>query len=565
MSTRRTCHGMWLAGIAIAVIGCSNDASGPTPTLTAAAIDVASGDNQIGVAGGRLPAPITAKVTDGLGKPMSGMTVAFAVASGGGTVSATTVVSDAQGMAATGWTLGSGVATGAQHLTAALSGATRKQVTFTAIATTRAVLGKLRGDGQSGEVAQALADQPTVVVLDTAGNPLAGVTVTWQVISGGGSVSASQSVSDSSGEASTTWTLGAKVGAGAHSLRAAVDASASTDFTASAVLTAGVLAMVAGDNQATMTVLLVPTPPVVRVTTLGEEGVPVEGVPVNWAVTAGGGQAEAAPVLTGPDGTASTFWVLGSEAGTNNQGLRASVPGLVGSPVAFVASATPRPQGRYRVSKVSGDLQEGVAALTLTQPLVVLVQDSSGRPAVGVKVDWEAGGGFLWGEGSVTPSSSLTDAAGRASAIATLPWWAGQNQTAGIAIARDETCNATEYCVPGLAVFTATVLTAPPVFIDLVSGSAQTAVAGTQLPLPLAVRVQDGFGNDIKDAIVEWAADAGSGSTSVAASMTDANGIATARWTIGIVPGSDNQVAHATVSGVPGLSVTFTASATAGP
>ena len=74
MCTRRANHGMWLAGIAIAVIGCSNDASGPTPTVSTATIDIAFGDDQVGVAGGWLPMPLTAKVTDGSGKPMSGMT-----------------------------------------------------------------------------------------------------------------------------------------------------------------------------------------------------------------------------------------------------------------------------------------------------------------------------------------------------------------------------------------------------------------------------------------------------------------------------------------------------------
>ncbi len=563
MCTRRANHGMWLAGIAIAVIGCSNDASGPTPTVSTATIDIAFGDNQVGVAGGWLPMPLTAKVTDGSGKPMSGMTVTFAVASGGGKLNAATVVTDAQGLAATEWALGSGVTPGAQQATATLTGATGKEVTFTATATTRAFLAKLRGDGQTGEVTQALADQPTVVVRDTVGNPLAGVPVTWQVVSGGGSVSASQSISDSSGRASTSWTLGAKVGAGVHSLRAAVASSASTNFAASAVLTAGTLTIVAGDNQVAMEGLFVETPPTVLAKTPGPTGVAVEGVPVQWEVTAGGGYRQEARVLTGRDGTATNYWQLGFGVGSNNQGLRAFVAGDSGALVAFVASTVTRPRGPYTVSIVSGNLQAATAATTLIEPLVVLVQDSSGQPAVGVLVDWEAGGGFLWGEGSITPSNSLTDSDGRASAIATLPWWAGPSLTAGVAIARGEGC--IESCLPGIAVFTATVLAAPPATVLVYGGFGQTAAAGRLLPLPIVVFVEDMFGNGIPGVTVNWAAADGSGSTTVASSVTNASGKASTGWTIGNTVGTNNQIATATVAGLLGSPVTFTASATAGP
>jgi len=57
---------------------------------------------------------------------------------------------------------------------------------------------------------------------------------------------------------------------------------------------------------------------------------------------------------------------------------------------------------------------------------------------------------------------------------------------------------------------------------------------------------------------------AGSGSTAVASSITNASGIASSGWTIGTVAGAGNQSATATAAGLAGSPVTFTASATAG-
>ncbi|MBU7587107.1 MAG: DUF4082 domain-containing protein [Nostoc sp. TH1S01] len=66
-----------------------------------------SGDNQTGTVGSTLPTPLVVQVKDGSGNPQPGVTVNFAVTSGGGSVSPTSVITDANGQANTILTLGS--------------------------------------------------------------------------------------------------------------------------------------------------------------------------------------------------------------------------------------------------------------------------------------------------------------------------------------------------------------------------------------------------------------------------------------------------------------------------
>ena len=148
-------------------------------------------------------------------------------------------------------------------------------------------------------------------------------------------------------------------------------------------------------------------------------GVPVRGVPVSWAVTAGGGSVLSATTITG-DGVATNYWSVGGTIGTNNQGLSASGAGLTGSPVNFVASATAPPT---QMALFSGDAQTGTAGQALAQPLVVLVRDAASAPVAGVTVTWQvtAGGGTLSGTNQLHPTPLVTPPSGLPSAPSRAP------------------------------------------------------------------------------------------------------------------------------------------------
>ena len=82
----------------------------------------------------RAPATaLTVKVTDATGNVVSGQSVTFAVATGGGSLSATTTSADVNGLATTVWTLGS--LGGTQTVTATSGTLSGSPATFTATAT----------------------------------------------------------------------------------------------------------------------------------------------------------------------------------------------------------------------------------------------------------------------------------------------------------------------------------------------------------------------------------------------------------------------------------------------
>ena len=101
-------------------------------SLVAKTIAMQSGDGQKGIVRAALAQPVVVKVTASDGIGVAGVNVAFAAATGGGSVGSAAVVTDAAGLASTTWTLGS--STGEQTLTASTAGLTGSPVTFKATA-----------------------------------------------------------------------------------------------------------------------------------------------------------------------------------------------------------------------------------------------------------------------------------------------------------------------------------------------------------------------------------------------------------------------------------------------
>ncbi|MGZ3499815.1 MAG: Ig-like domain-containing protein [Gemmatimonadaceae bacterium] len=100
----------------------------------------------------------------------------------------------------------------------------------------------------------------------------------------------------------------------------------------------------------------------------------------------------------------------------------------------------------------------------------------------------------------------------------------------------------------------------PPASIVLVSGDGQGAIeVGTKLGQPLSVRVTDSQGQRLSGVVVTWTT--ASGSLSPSTSSTNADGVATADWTVGTLVGTET--ATATVTGLQ--PITFTAITIAGP
>jgi hypothetical protein len=184
-------------------------------------------------------------VTDAEGNPVGGVQVTFAVTAGGGSTapsSPATRTTNGSGVAAlTSWTLGSAV--GTNTLTATASGLSGSPVTFQVSGTAgaAATIAANSATTQSGvTVGTNVPAAPSVLLTDSHGNPVAGVTVTFTVTQGGGTISPSSPAhvnTDASGIAAlTSWTVGTTPGTNTVQATASVPSGSPVPFTATAVV-----------------------------------------------------------------------------------------------------------------------------------------------------------------------------------------------------------------------------------------------------------------------------------------------------------------------------------------
>jgi hypothetical protein len=309
-------------------------------TITAgAATTMASsaGNAQAAVVGNAVGVAPAVLVTDADANPVPGVTVTFAAASGGGSVVGGSAMSDASGIATVGsWMLGAVAGTNA--LTATASGLTGSPVTFTANGTAgpAATLTNDAGDLQSATVGTSVSVLPSVKLVDANGNAVSGVSVTFVVGSGGGTITGGSQTTTAAGTAAVgSWTLGPIVGA--NSLTASVSGvTGPVTFTATGTVGApATLAKVAGDGQSASVGAAVTVAPSVKLA--DANGNAVSGGTVTFAVASGGGSITGGSQTTNASGIATVgSWTQGSSAGANT--LTASSTGVTA--VTFGATAT---------------------------------------------------------------------------------------------------------------------------------------------------------------------------------------------------------------------------------
>lgn len=249
------------------------------------------------------------------------------------TVTWTTSAASVATVSATG--LVTAMSVGTATITAAIDGLSASvDVVVTQVAIPPVLVS---GNFQSAPAASTLTEPLAVRVTDRLGTPMPGQGVTFAVLSGGGSLSATAVTSDVSGLAQTTWTLGASTVA-LHRVTAAVTGVvATTLFSATALAGPPTQMIVApgntADGQAGTIGQAVPTRPAVEVRDV--TGNPVAGATVTFTVTAGGGSLTGGAAVTDASGVATVgSWTLGPSAGVNT--LTASLAAL--TPVVFTAN-----------------------------------------------------------------------------------------------------------------------------------------------------------------------------------------------------------------------------------
>lgn len=296
----------------LAAIGCRStvDVSGAPSTII-----VVAGGSQSAAVGSPVPAAPTVRVQDGNANGVPGITVLFSVLTGGGAIIGDSAKTDADGRASVGqWILGT--SPGINSIKATVSG-TAIATSISATATPgNGVAIRISGQqGFIGLVGQIVTPAPSVLIVDTFGNPVPGTTVTFSASSGGGSVTGATAVTNANGIAQVgTWTLGPTVGS--NTLTAQAAGGASLVFTAQALTSAPLLTSVTPTTQSGY--LKFPVTNVPRVLVKDALGRALAGVTVTFNVTAGDGTITGGSALTGSDGMASpTDWRMGIGASTS--------------------------------------------------------------------------------------------------------------------------------------------------------------------------------------------------------------------------------------------------------
>lgn len=435
--------GGWKLGLVAGVQTVTATVSGLAPvTFTATAqaraattVVPTSASPQTALTGAAVAQAPAVRVTDQVGEPLPGAQVTFAVTAGGGQITPAAAITNDAGVATSGtWTLGT--AAGQNTVTATVAGVAPVQFSATAQARVPTTLTALPPTSLTGIAGLDVQITPMVRVTDQAGQPLAGVEVTFAVTAGGGTLSGPHTKTTGPpgvpGTASAgTWVLGPVPGR--NVLTATVAGLPPVEFEATGqARVATNIHAVSNTSQAAPVGTAVSLPPSVRVD--DQEGRPMPGVAVTFAVAAGGGTLTGAAATTGADGRATVgSWTLGPAGGQNV--VTATAAGL--APVQFLALG----QVATTVTAVSPTSQSAPVNTAVAQRPSVRVNDQTGQPMAGVQVTFAV----TAGGGTVTGATATTGAAG----IATVGSWtlgpaAGQNTlTASVAGVPPVTFNAT--------------------------------------------------------------------------------------------------------------------------
>jgi adhesin/invasin len=278
-------------------------------SLPATGMTYIGGDDQASAVGTQLPGLLVVRAVASDGSGVPGVPVRF-IALSGGTVREPVILTDADGYARN--TVILGPIAGLQLFEATTAGLPTITFRSTAKAGPPFRVTAIAGNNQQGIVGQVLPDALIARVSDAAGNFIAGVPVTWQVVTGGGVLEQVDTQTNLNGLALGIFRLGTLPTT--NSVR--VSASGGilfADFGATAV--AGPPAnieAVAGDGQTGLPGASL-APFTVLVT--DEFGNALPGIAVQWTVEDGGGTLSTATTSTDINGRASVSYQLPVQPG----------------------------------------------------------------------------------------------------------------------------------------------------------------------------------------------------------------------------------------------------------
>ena len=455
-------------------------------------LTVTGGNGQSGNPGTILANPLTVLASNlNNGPGISGVSVTFSDGGAGGTFNPPTAVTNSSGIATTSYTL----PPAGQVVTITASATNYKSTTFTETVQSQA-LSATSGGNQTGSPGTTLP-LPLTVTATNNGTAQSGVSVTFSDGGVGGSFNPATVVTNSSGIASTTYTLPAT--AQTVTITAGSSGYSSATFTETAV--AAALAVNAGNNQTGNVGTTLPT----ALTVLAmQNGNPVSGVSVTFTDNGAGGSFGTPTVTTGSNGLASSTYTLPSTA--KNVIITAGATG-------YTAATFNETAAVQTLATAGGNNQSGMAGTTLPTALTVLAT-SNGNPTSGVSVTFSDGGAG----GTFSSPTLTTGGSGTASTTYTLPATA---QTVTITVTGTGFTSTTfsETATPSVA------------SIAVVSGGKQTGTAGTTLPNPIVIKAKNSSGAVVAGAQISFT-DVNHGTFNPNPATTGSNGEASTTYTL---------------------------------
>ena len=518
-----------------------------TVALPASQLVLASGGAQTAAVGTALTDSVVVRTLASDGEPAQGVVVTFAVASGGGALSATADTTDVNGRASTRWTLGTTL--GAQAITAAAGGLSGSPLAIaaTGIASTPSQL--------------VIASQPSAAI--------AGVTMAPAIV---------VEVRDAFGNVATTFTGDVSVALAGTTLPTV--GGTLTRAAVKGVATFPDLALTAVGTYK----LVFTSPALTPDTTTAISITPAVAASLEFVTQPAGGTAGAAitppvtvraldafgNVVTGFTNSVSLALLDSGSAVLSGSAQQNAVSGVA----TFSALAVNLVGSTYRLVANSTALTPDTSAafsITAAAPSALVLTAQPAEPRVSgapFTVSVSTVDAFGNVSNSSTALATVSIASGPSGAV--LSGVTSRALVAGATSFPDLALNlAGSYqlaiAAPGLTGVTTgsiTVTAGAAATVTVISGDAQSGVVNTSLATPLVVAVRDAAGNIVQGASVAWTVTSATGTAALssATSVTDTSGRASTSVTLGNTVGA--VTVTATVGTLP--AVTFTATSVAG-
>jgi uncharacterized protein (TIGR03437 family) len=503
----------------------------------AASIQIVSGNNQSAQITHAFPNPLVISVTDQFGNPVPGQAVTFSAPGAGasavlsGSTFSTTVNTGSNGQASVPATANQ--VAGTYPVTATIDSISQ---TVRAVSPVQFSLTNLPGaaatiQGGFSQIAQVgtqFALPLVATVLDSANNPVPGVTVTFSVpAQSGPSATLAPTgpyTTDTSGKVTVNATANSL--AGSYSVIASIAINGSTASTPFVLTNTaahpGTLTITGGSGQSTRVNSPFTAPLAVLVN--DGSGSPVSGATVVFIVPANGASAtlSAETVVTNASGMASVTATANATAGSYTVAVSASSGGTGTFTLTNTAGTA------VAIEAVPGTTPQSTQTNTFfPEPLRVRVTDALGNGVPNISVAFHAP--LIGASASLSAASATTDAQGYASVTALANGLAGSYFV-----------SATVAGVSAPASFSLENLAQPPASIIASGGASQSAVVSHTFSQALQVTVVDAHNNPLPNVTVTFAPPATGASATLSAlsAVTNAQGRASVFATANPVTGT---------------------------